>query len=304
MKCLCDCGLEAKPGNKYINGHNSRVNNPSCKPEVIMKIQQTKQSKKDGTWVAPVQVPCGCGCHQMTTPGSKYIQGHCPKSMDTRKKISDSNYKNGTYSKNSKRFKENHPLWNPKSVEKLVKSNWENGNYDRIRLRTIERNEVYGNPMSNPETIKKRMDTCRKNNSYLLVSIKLKEWKHTDEGIEHTKHFVDRSRLKCMDWDFYNRYGIKKSQYPYNPYFDNKLKQKVFEKWYNRCVITGMTNEEHIKLYGQSLHVHHWNYDKSTQDVYWLIPVCMPINEMANGDKEAWMSIFGGIVEEGKPLWL
>lgn len=101
-----------------------------------------------------------------------------------------------------------------------------------------------------------------------------------------------------FDKEFYEKFGIKKSFYPYNENFNYKLKKKVRKYYDNCCVVTGMSNEEHKKLYGRSLFVHHWNYNKDTDDPYWMVPVCQTINNLAERDKEAWMSLFGGIVQE------
>jgi hypothetical protein len=43
---LCECGDEVKIGNKYISGHNTRVNHPTEKPGVAKKISETLKGKK------------------------------------------------------------------------------------------------------------------------------------------------------------------------------------------------------------------------------------------------------------------
>lgn len=116
---------------------------------------------------------------------------------------------------------------------------------------------------------------------------------------ETRKEMIDNGwKPAIFDKEFYEKHGIKKSKYPYNEKFDKKLKQKVRYYYNNQCVVTGMSNDEHKQLYGCSLIVHHWNYDKSTDDSYWMVPVCRPVNSYVEHDKEAWMSFFGGIVQE------
>lgn len=51
MKCLCGCGQEVKPGNKYINGHNIPLNKGTKglykhSKEVRRKISKSKKGKK------------------------------------------------------------------------------------------------------------------------------------------------------------------------------------------------------------------------------------------------------------------
>ena len=74
MNCLCGCGEKPKEGNKFINGHNTRVSNPN--PKKIKKIQK-----------------CACNCGGYTKPGRKYILGHnfrnIPKTEMHKKKIGD-----------------------------------------------------------------------------------------------------------------------------------------------------------------------------------------------------------------------
>lgn len=101
-----------------------------------------------------------------------------------------------------------------------------------------------------------------------------------------------------FDKEFYEKFGIKKSSYPYNDKFTYRLKRKLREFYDNRCVVTGMSNNEHKKLYGRHLFIHHWNYNKIEIDPYWMVPVCQTINNLAEQDKEGWMSLFGGIVQE------
>ena len=112
-----------------------------------------------------------------------------------------------------------------------------------------------------------------------------------------------KASLRNRDWTFYNQHGTLKSRYPYNSIFNYETKQQIREKWGNKCVVTGMTSEEHKQIYGCDLHIHHWTYNKEEEDTYFMLPVCNQVNMMANGDKEEWMSIFGGIAEEGRPLW-
>lgn len=100
------------------------------------------------------------------------------------------------------------------------------------------------------------------------------------------------------DKEFYEEYGTLRGRYPYSEHFNKIIKKEVLDNYNWQCVVTGISNEEHRQLFGCGLSIHHWNYDKSTDDSYWMVPVCNQINSMANFDKEAWTSFFGGIVQE------
>ena len=45
-KCLCGCDQKVKPGNKFINGHNSRINNPMSDPEIAERAAAKNRGKK------------------------------------------------------------------------------------------------------------------------------------------------------------------------------------------------------------------------------------------------------------------
>ena len=70
--CECGCGEYAKPGNRYINGHQNRG-------KEYWKSQGEPKL-------------CECGCGNYTKPGNKYINGHNRRDTITsdiiRKKLS------------------------------------------------------------------------------------------------------------------------------------------------------------------------------------------------------------------------
>jgi hypothetical protein len=234
--CECnECGLITKPKNRFISGHNTRVNNPMDNEE-------------------------------------------------SRKKIGVTNRLKGTYEKTVKILIENNPMNNPLCIQKR-KENFIN---------------KYGvdNPQKVPEIVEKRVATFRRFGYYE----KFVEYLKTDNP---SKRPEVRQKLSDAntDWEFYYEYGVKKSWLPYNGVFTREFKNKIRSRDCFRCVITGITNEEHRELYGCDLLVHHWNYNKDETDPYYFVTVCRPINAMAEFDKDCWMSLFGGIAEEGTPLW-
>jgi hypothetical protein len=178
----------------------------------------------------------------------------------------------------------NSPMKNPEVVKKMMKTQKEVGLYEANRKRAIE------NPIIN-------RPGARKNQKKTFLE------KYGNENIFKVPSVIKKISNSKTDWDFYNQHGCKKSEYPYNSFFNEVTKENIRNQWNNRCVVTGITNEEHKQLYCCNLHIHHWNYDKNTKDSYWLVPVCQPINTMAEFDKEGWMSIFSGIVEEEKPWY-
>lgn len=54
-ECLCGCGFIVKPGYKYLQGHNLRINNPSQNPKILQKIIKTKKKLyKEGKLFVPI----------------------------------------------------------------------------------------------------------------------------------------------------------------------------------------------------------------------------------------------------------
>ena len=82
--CECGCGGEAKPGRRFIDGHNSRVEHPlkgkHLSEETKQKIRETQKINreiKEGKRPVPELPFCACGCGgRVTKPGNKYINGH------------------------------------------------------------------------------------------------------------------------------------------------------------------------------------------------------------------------------------
>jgi len=86
--CECGCGGEAKPGRKYIQGHNRKgktsPNKGKPRPkEVVEKIKETRRINKEvkeGKRLPPEppELPfCACGCGgRVSKLGNKYIAGH------------------------------------------------------------------------------------------------------------------------------------------------------------------------------------------------------------------------------------
>lgn len=46
MECQCGCTQTVKPGNKFIQGHNVRINNPSKRIDVRKKISKANKGRK------------------------------------------------------------------------------------------------------------------------------------------------------------------------------------------------------------------------------------------------------------------
>ena len=127
-----------------------------------------------------------------------------------------------------------------------------------------------------------------------------KKWKKRDpEGhSQFLANSTEEARLVNTDWDFYNDYGTTRSKYPYGKGWTRKFKEQIRKRDDYKCVITGMTNEEHKAKYGRCLTVHHWNYDKDETNPFYFVTVTCGINTLANKNRAQWTDCFNGIMED------
>ena len=79
---------------------------------------------------------------------------------------------------------------------------------------------------------------------------------------------------------------------PYPLEFNDKLKLKIRNRVNHQCQNCGMTEEEHIIVYGQFLHVHHIDYNKKNCKENNLITTCNPCNTRANFNRDYWQKYF------------
>ena len=116
----------------------------------------------------------------------------------------------------------------------------------------------------------------------------------TKETDERVKKMAD----SITDWNFYYTNGCKRQFYPYDNSFTEKFRTKIRNLYDNKCVVTGITNEEHKKLFNCSLDVHHWMYDKDETNPFYFVPVAHGIHTKTNFNRSQWIDMFNGIAEE------
>jgi hypothetical protein len=75
--------------------------------------------------------------------------------------------------------------------------------------------------------------------------------------------------------------------------FTNELKDSIRVRDNYECQNCNMTEEEHIIVYGQVLHVHHIDYDKMNCNKENLITTCLSCNIRANYNKDYWQRYYG-----------
>jgi len=84
--------------------------------------------------------------------------------------------------------------------------------------------------------------------------------------------------------------GIGNRDYAYE--FNGILKEQIRQRDNYICQNCSMTEEEHLKVYNEKLHVHHIDYNKQNCNEDNLITLCLKCNIKANYNRSYWKEYF------------
>jgi hypothetical protein len=87
-------------------------------------------------------------------------------------------------------------------------------------------------------------------------------------------------------------YKDGKSSEPYTQEFNKSLKKEVKIRDNYICQNCGMTEEKHLIIYNQVLHIHHIDYNKQNCKKDNLITLCKKCNLIANSNRLFWHKYF------------
>lgn len=83
-----------------------------------------------------------------------------------------------------------------------------------------------------------------------------------------------------------------KSNLPYPFEFNIQLRNEIRERDNYTCQKCGMTEENHLKLFQEKLHIHHIDYDKMNSKKNNLIALCIQCNSEVNFNRNYWKQYF------------
>lgn len=89
-----------------------------------------------------------------------------------------------------------------------------------------------------------------------------------------------------------------RSYIDYPPEFNDTLKYKIRERDNFECQNCYMTEEEHIIVWGQVLHIHHVDYNKFNLMDINLISLCCSCNLRANKNREFWKLHYQELIQK------
>jgi len=79
---------------------------------------------------------------------------------------------------------------------------------------------------------------------------------------------------------------------PYTSEFNEQLKESIRKRDNHTCQNCSMTEEEHLTVVGQVLHIHHIDYNKINCQKENLITLCQSCNSRANFNRDYWKKIY------------
>lgn len=112
------------------------------------------------------------------------------------------------------------------------------------------------------------------------------------------KHNVEKKKLFIREKNPNWRNGL--SKLPYTFYFTKELKEQIRKRDNYTCQLCGITEEEHLILYGLVLSIHHIDYDKPNCDDNNLITLCRQCNARVNFNRNYWQEHFTKLIGEIK----
>lgn len=106
-------------------------------------------------------------------------------------------------------------------------------------------------------------------------------------GKFHSRRITGKNNPVWIDGRSYEGYPLE---------FNQKLKDQI-RKRDNYICSCGMTEEEHLIVYGRVLDVHHIDYDKKNLKENNLISLCTGCNLRANWNRDYWIDYYQKVME-------
>lgn len=281
--CGCKCGGRVtKPGNKYIQGHNSRVDNPFKDKEHTDETKKLISKSRKGKYVGEDHHLYGkhpsdeTREKQSKARKGKYVGEKHPffgkhHSEETKELISSS--------RKGKCCGKDHPMHGKHHTEESKQKSRESNLGKKRSEETKQKMSDAHKGRKLSEEHKKALNRHNiENNSMKDPEIRAK--------VSGKNHWCYGKRGKeAPNW----RGGISKE--PYCSLFDEEFKERVREFFNRCCYVCGKSEKEN----GRKLDVHHVNYDKMVccNDVKPLfVPLCHSCHGKTHGDREYWEEFF------------
>lgn len=87
------------------------------------------------------------------------------------------------------------------------------------------------------------------------------------------------------------------SNEPYAFEFNQELRERIRKRDNYICQLCGLTEEEHLVIYGQVLLVHHINYDKKNCEEDNFVSLCRQCHARTNFNRGYWENYFNSLIK-------
>jgi len=91
---------------------------------------------------------------------------------------------------------------------------------------------------------------------------------------------------------------LTRDESPYPPEFNDEFKLAVKKRDGFKCLKCGMTEEDHIKIYGIREAVHHIDYKKENTCFENCCTLCIKCNLEVNSNRYYWKNFFQSLLSE------
>lgn len=127
--------------------------------------------------------------------------------------------------------------------------------------------------------------------------------KQSNYCVDCGKEIVNRYAKRCKSCAYsgerhYNWQGGKS---PYPIEFNQELRQKIKERDDYTCQNCGLTEEEHLMVWGRILSVHHIDYNKKNSQENNLITLCESCHKRANYRRKYWQQFYEEKIKQFSP---
>lgn len=121
-----------------------------------------------------------------------------------------------------------------------------------------------------------------------------------DCGKELSNRYVKKCRTHCRTGKLNHFYKHGQGNFPYPLEFSDKLKENIRKRDDYLCQECGITEEEHLIVWGEILSVHHIDYNKFNNVTENLLTLCRNCNTRANFNVACWQEKFRNRVDARK----
>ena len=113
--------------------------------------------------------------------------------------------------------------------------------------------------------------------------------------------YLKKYNIKLRGYDHHGKnnpnYKHGLGHLPYSKKYTKELRRAIRKRDNYKCQYCGMTQEEHLQIWGRKIEIHHINYNKQNCKENNLITLCKLCNMKANSNRDYWFAYYTYIME-------